>query len=202
MRPIYRGRNCRKVDKNQSNVFLLLFQITNGDTVLSQELAQQLSKRHMCHVILVKGNNVCNGSTVANPSSQIDAIPSKSAGISILHCDIVNNDDLEKLSQTVQNSFDGIDIVIDNATKGIFSAINSDDCRAFIDVTSEKLRTTINVSGFCFRIHHQNILFWRSLCTLSLLIYLMVFSDVDAFRSKNKILEMWPFRHYSTDYFE
>lgn len=91
----------------------------------------------------MKGNNVCNGAATA----QTDLIPSKSAGISILHCDILNNDDLEKFSQTVHNSFNGIDIVIDNATKGIFGTINSDDCRAFIDVTSEKLRTTINVSS-------------------------------------------------------
>lgn len=104
-------------------------------------MAEQLSKKHNCHVILVKGNDVCNGTTTTKSN------PSKSAGISILHCDILNNDDLEKFSQTVQNSFNGIDIVIDNATKNINNInINSDDCRTFIDVTSEKLRTTINVS--------------------------------------------------------
>lgn len=76
-------------------------------------------------------------------------MPPNAAGISVLHCDILDNDDLERLSQTVQNSFNGIDIVVDNATKGIFNTAKTDDCRAFIDCTSEKLRTTINV-GFLF----------------------------------------------------
>lgn len=105
-------------------------------------LAEQLSTKHNCHVILVKSRQP-NG-----VRDQTDSIAShSSAGISVLHCDILDNDDLEQLSQTVQNSFNGIDIVIDNATKGILNTqINTDDCRAFIDVTSEKLRTTINVS--------------------------------------------------------
>lgn len=112
-------------------------------------MAEQLSKKHNCHVVLVKENGVCNGVTAATAAgpSPTNSISSKSPGISILHCDISNNDDLERLSQTVDNSFDGIDIVIDNTIKGVFSAIDSDDCRAFIDVTSEKLRTTINVSS-------------------------------------------------------
>lgn len=121
------------------------FQITNGDTNLSQELAAQLSEKHNCHVVLVKGKKIGNGVAKSTTEPHIDVIPSKLAGISVLHCDILNNDDLEKLNQTIQNSFNGIDIVIDNATKGIFNAINSDDCRAFIDVTGGKLRTTINV---------------------------------------------------------
>lgn len=75
----------------------------------------------------------------------IDSISSKMGGISTFHCDILTNDDVEKLGQTVQDSFNGIDIVIDNGTKSIFSTISSDDCREFIDVTSGKLRTTINV---------------------------------------------------------
>lgn len=132
-------------------IFLIWFslvcfieKITNGDTNLSQELAEQLSSKHNCHVILVKGREA------QNDVVQTDFISSKSAGISVLHCDILNNDDLEKLSQTLQSTFDGIDIVIDNATKGVFSTAKSDDCRAFVDVTSEKLRTTINVSGIHF----------------------------------------------------
>lgn len=154
-------------DENKNHVkdnlvfFLFFFQITNGDTILSQELAEQLSKGHNCHVILVKENSLRNGSTVARSLSETDEIPSKSSGISILHCNILDNDDLAKLSQTVENSFDGIDIVIDNATKGIFNTINSDDCRAFIDVTSEKLRTTINVTVAFLRIR-QPVIFKRN----------------------------------------
>lgn len=91
-------------------------------------------------MILVKGNAACNGGLT--PSVNVP----KSAGISVFHCDILNNEDLEKFSQTVQDSFGGIDIVIDNATNNIFETMNSDDCRTFIDVTSGKLRTTINVS--------------------------------------------------------
>lgn len=97
-------------------------------------------------MILVKGNVACNGGPTATVTSQSDLNGSKSAGISVLHCDILNNEDLEKFSQTVQDSFNGIDIVIDNATNSIFETVNSDDCRTFIDVTSGKLRTTINVS--------------------------------------------------------
>lgn len=86
------------------------------------------------------------GRKVNGVKTQTDLISPNSAGISVLHCDILDNDDLERLSQTVHDTFDGIDIVIDNATKGIFRAANKDDCRAFIDATSGKLRTTINVS--------------------------------------------------------
>ncbi|XP_055297186.1 uncharacterized protein LOC129565893 [Sitodiplosis mosellana] len=113
--------------------------ITNGDTKLSQELAERLSSKHNCHVILVKGK------TTSGLQNQPDSIPPQTAGISVLHCDILDNEDLERLSQIVQDTFNGIDIVIDNATKGIFNAVNKDDCRAFIDGTSEKLRTTINM---------------------------------------------------------
>lgn len=84
---------------------------------------------------------------VNGSKTQIDFISPDSAGISIFHCNILDNDDLEKLSQTVQSTFDGIDIVIDNTMNAVFSTIKSDDCREFIDVTSEKLRTTINVSS-------------------------------------------------------
>lgn len=126
-------------------------------------MAEQLSKKHNCHVILVKANNVCHGAeakekaaaATVSASPQIDSISSKSPGISIFHCDILNNDDLGKFSQTVHNSFDGIDIVIDNTIKGIYNTIDSDDCRAFIDVTSEKLRTTISVSSV--RLNHMHI---------------------------------------------
>lgn len=126
--------------------FVDFSQITNGDSKLSQELAEQLSMKHNCHVVLVKGNAACNGGPTATVASQSDLNGSKSAGISVFHCDILNNEDLEKFSQSVQDAFNGIDIVIDNATNNIFETINSDDCRTFIDVTSGKLRTTINVS--------------------------------------------------------
>lgn len=69
----------------------------------------------------------------------------KSPGISVHHCNILDNDDLESLSEEVQQSFDGVDIVIDNTTKGVFDPPNTDDCRRFVDATAEKLRTTINV---------------------------------------------------------
>lgn len=69
-----------------------------------------------------------------------------SPGISVHHCDILDNEDLENLSQQVQQSFDGIDIVIDNAANGDLNAPNKDDCQRFVDLTAEKLRITINVS--------------------------------------------------------
>lgn len=69
----------------------------------------------------------------------------KSPGTSVHHCNILDNDDLDSLSQEVQQSFDGIDIVIDNTTEGVFEPPNTDDCRRFVDATAEKLRTTINV---------------------------------------------------------
>lgn len=86
------------------------------------------------------------GKTANGIKNKSELIPPNSAGISVLHCDILDNEDLERLSQTILDTFNGIDIVIDNATKGIFNAVNKDDCRAFIDGTSEQLRTTINVS--------------------------------------------------------
>lgn len=86
------------------------------------------------------------GKTTNGIKNKSELISPNSVGISVLHCDILDNEDLERLSQTVQDTFNGIDIVIDNATKGIFNAVNKDDCRTFIDGTSEKLRTTINVS--------------------------------------------------------
>ncbi|XP_031629518.1 uncharacterized protein LOC116344850 [Contarinia nasturtii] len=112
--------------------------ITNGDTALSQELAAQLSSKHECHVILVKKK-------IDKIKSKSELLSPNSAGISVLQCNILDNEDLGHLSQTIQDTFNGIDIVIDNTTNGIFSAVKSDDCRAFIDGTSEKLRTTINM---------------------------------------------------------
>lgn len=99
-------------------------------------------------MILVKGNNACNGgsTSAATSAPQFGLNGSTQAGISVLHCDISNNEDLEQFSQTVHDSFNGIDIVIDNATNNIFEAIRSDNFQTFIDVTSGKLRTTINVS--------------------------------------------------------
>lgn len=65
-------------------------------------------------------------------------------GISTCHCDILQNDELEQLSQHVRETFGGIDIVIDN---GIIEQqpIANEDCRSFIDSTGERLRSTINV---------------------------------------------------------
>lgn len=67
-------------------------------------------------------------------------------GISTCFCDILENDELEVLSQHVHEKFGGIDIVIDN---GIIEqqTILNEDCRSFIDSTSERLRSTINVSS-------------------------------------------------------
>ena len=109
-----------------------------------------MSSKHNCHVILVKGKT---NNDLEN--TQSESIQPQSAGISVLHCDILDNADLERLSQTVQDTFNGIDIVIDNATKSVFEAINKDDCRAFIDGTSAQLRTTINVSEVFFRIFYN-----------------------------------------------
>lgn len=77
--------------------------------------------------------------------SKTELISPNERGISILHCDILDNEELETLSQNVQETFKGVDIIIDNATNGIFTQSNKDDCRTFVDGTSEKLRTTINV---------------------------------------------------------
>lgn len=82
-----------------------------------------------------------NGVTTTKPNLSSP----KSPGTSVHHCNILDNDDLEILSQEVQQSFDGIDIVIDNTTEGVFEPPNTDDCRRFVDATAEKLRTTINV---------------------------------------------------------
>lgn len=101
-----------------------------------------LSSKHNCHVILVKQRNANGVITKTNLRS------SNAPGISVHHCDILDNDDLENLSQQVQETFNGIDIVIDNAAKGAFNPPNADDCRRFVDNTAEKLRTTINVSWF------------------------------------------------------
>lgn len=67
-------------------------------------------------------------------------------GISTCHCDLLENDELEELSQYVHETFGGIDIVIDN---GIIEhqLIANEDCRSFIDSTGERLRSTINVSS-------------------------------------------------------
>lgn len=75
-----------------------------------------------------------------------DTMTPISAGISVLHCDILDSEELAKLNQTLQDTFNGIDIVIDNATNEVFSDVKNDDCQEFIDGTSEKLRTTINVN--------------------------------------------------------
>lgn len=111
---------------------------------------------------MVKGKTSDNHKNI-----QSESIQPKSAGISVLHCDILDNDDLERLSQTIQDTFNGIDIVIDNATKSIFEAINKDDCRAFIDSTSAKLRTTINVSKVLYESFISlTILIFDSMCFL------------------------------------
>lgn len=67
-------------------------------------------------------------------------------GISTCHCDILENDELEELSQHVYETLGGIDIVIDNGINEQ-QPIANEDCRTFIDSTSEKLRSTINVSA-------------------------------------------------------
>lgn len=67
-------------------------------------------------------------------------------GIATCHCDILENNELEKLSQHIHQTFGGIDIVIDN---GIIEqqSITNEDCRSFINSTGERLRSTINVSS-------------------------------------------------------
>lgn len=73
------------------------------------------------------------------------SINSTSAGITTLHCNVLDNADLEKLGDTIQESFGGADIVIDNGISNILNTTNQ-DCGTFVDLTSERLRATINVS--------------------------------------------------------
>lgn len=86
------------------------------------------------------------GKNINGIQTKPDLISSTSAGISVVHCDILYSEELSKLSQTVHDTCNGIDIVIDNTTNGIFDTVHKDDCKAFVDGTSGRLRTTINVS--------------------------------------------------------
>lgn len=107
-------------------------QITNGDSSIAQELATQLTSRHNCRVVLLKQ---ATGKTALNANPN---------GVSVFNCNILDNADLEQISQQVSDLFDGIDIVIDNGITE--DMIPSQDCREFVETTGERLRATINVS--------------------------------------------------------
>lgn len=94
----------------------------------------QLTSKYNCNVVLIKGKRTGNQKLSLNPN-----------GISTCHCDILENDELEELSQHIHETLGGIDIVIDN---GVIEqqSIKNEDCRTFVDSTGEKLRSTINVS--------------------------------------------------------
>lgn len=113
------------------------FQITDGDSDLSQELAKQLSQHHNCQVILVcKRNN-------ENNKNHINTEPS---GISTVYCNILDNYDLRQLNKTIHESFNGIDILIDNGSSKKPLENSSENCQVFVQATGDKCRSTINVS--------------------------------------------------------
>lgn len=130
-------------------------QITNGDSELSQEMAEQLSSNHNCHVVLVvSGENKCH-----HQQDKVDkvAISSSSDGndghellISRFQCNILDNAELGKLAQKLDDNFGGVDLVIVNDSPAISNSSNEQDladCLNFIDNTSNNIRTVLNVSG-------------------------------------------------------
>lgn len=125
---------------------LFRMQITRGNSQLSQELSKQLSTLHNCHVILLKDSKENNNSTNLSPALFANK---GEAAISTVYCNVLDNSDLEQLGCLIEKSIGGIDLLIDNGLSSLWTKRRcsgaADDCRDFINTTSDNLRATINV---------------------------------------------------------
>lgn len=109
------------------------FQITNGHTKLSTELASQLSNHHHCKVILI-----CDQNNQINRSSH--------PNILYYQCNILKNAELKCLDENIAKDMENgsIDIFIENG-KMFEAQSSSENCQQFIETTSQNIMATINV---------------------------------------------------------
>jgi len=126
---------CRKFVKKPLKECTVL--ITNGDSDLSYELSTQLARVHNCHVVLIT-----NGRTSTPNRTNGNGRPINSL-ISMHQCNVLDNAELAKLAQMMDDNFGGVDLVIQN--NSLITTSPSNDCAHFIDSTSNGILETINL---------------------------------------------------------
>lgn len=109
--------------------FIKFFQITNGDSKLSQELSQLFSDYYDCTVVLLSPPNYNTSS--ANSFT----------------CDLSSNVNVRSVVDSVWDTFDGVDIVINNERTNSTSKINSPDVEGFVLNSGNNIQQYINVSN-------------------------------------------------------
>lgn len=116
-------------------IFTKFFQITNGGSAFSIELAELLRTKHGCQSILLE--------TQAKHTE--NSFKRTSNGIPTINCNPLDNAELAQLSKLLEREYGGnIDVIIDNGISNISKEIRQ-NCDIFVDYTSERLRVTINV---------------------------------------------------------
>jgi len=125
---------CRKFVKKSLKECTVL--ITNGDSALSHELSTQLARVHNCHVVLIS-NKKSSALNRADDNGRANSL------VSTYQCNVLDNAELAKLAQTMDDNFGGVDLVIQN--NSLTKSISSNDCANFIDYTSNGIRETINL---------------------------------------------------------
>lgn len=119
------------------------FQITNGGSAFSIELAELLATQHGCQSILLE----------THAKHTANSFKRTSNGISTINCNPLDNADLAQLGESLEREYGGnIDVIIDNGISNISKEIRQ-NCGTFVDYTSERLRVTINVR-YDFSIHN------------------------------------------------
>lgn len=175
------------------SLIIYFFQITNGESDLSSELSQQLLREHNCHVILVTSSS---SQTNATAKGQSTRGTSKDSRITKYSCNILNNIELAKLTQWLDDEYGGIDVVIENnsdlkSNQPTGGKKTDDDCIRFIDDTSNNIRSTINVRFFC-------VLPAIQLVHLTVYLFSLIsFAAPYAFHTKNEIFNPRPFCFHS-----
>lgn len=133
VRRLFRMRRSRK---SQTNLLLISSQITNGESVLSQALAEELSSTHECSVILIRKTGARN-----------ENVGKVAPRVTSFECDVLSSEDLSKLSREIDQTFREVDLLIDNGFPSGVEAPQPDDGQEFVSSVGNRLRATINVSS-------------------------------------------------------
>lgn len=121
--------------------FYINFQITNGYSKLSQELANYLRTVYNCQTFLIATNDHSSKRLKVDTNQPL-----------IYECNTLKPNDLQQFTKVItQNNTDQIDVLIENNCHmdPVPCAVEANaNCDEFIRTTSETIQSTLNV-GLC-----------------------------------------------------
>lgn len=110
--------------------FIFDFQISHGETELSQDLASQIIEHFNCYVVLAVNQKLPNSLNIQRTNVKLKTV----------QCDLNNRNDAMQLS----NKFPTINLIIDNGCHESFD--NGESCHDFIDSVNHGLIQYLNVN--------------------------------------------------------